>query len=121
MAGRIADADVARVKELSPIESVIADYVQLRSAGGGELKGLCPFHDEKSPSFHVTPARGLWHCFGCGEGGDTIAFVRQIEHLSFAETVEKLAQRAGVELRYEPGGAGGRGQASPRTRSAAAH
>ncbi len=121
MAGRIADADVTRVKELSPIETVIGDYVQLRSAGGGELKGLCPFHDEKSPSFHVTPSRGLWHCFGCGEGGDTIAFVRQIEHLSFAEAIEKLAARAGVELTYEQGTASARGHSSQRTRLVEAH
>ena len=121
MAGRIADDDIARVRELSPIASVVGEYLQLRSAGGGDLKGLCPFHDEKSPSFHVTPARGLWHCFGCGEGGDTIGFVMRIEHLSFAETVEKLAQRAGVELRYEQGGAAGRGQSSQRTRIVEAH
>ncbi|HVE62788.1 MAG TPA: DNA primase [Mycobacteriales bacterium] len=121
MAGRIADADVARVRELSPIETVVADYVQLRSAGGGELKGLCPFHDEKSPSFHVTPARGLWHCFGCGEGGDTIGFVRQIEHLSFTEAIEKLAARAGVELTYEQGSASARGHSSQRTRLVEAH
>jgi len=122
MAGRIADADVARVKELSPIETVVADYVQLRSAGGGELKGLCPFHDEKSPSFHVTPSRGLWHCFGCGEGGDTIGFLRQIEHLSFAEAIEKLAARAGVELTYEQGSASARGgHSSQRTRLVEAH
>ncbi|HVF19711.1 MAG TPA: DNA primase [Mycobacteriales bacterium] len=121
MSGRIADADVVRVKELSPIETVIGDYVQLRGAGGGELKGLCPFHDEKSPSFHVTPARGLWHCFGCGEGGDTIAFVRQIEHLSFAEAIEKLAARAGIELTYEQGTASARGHSSQRTRLVEAH
>ena len=121
MAGRIADADVARVRELSPIEAVVADYVQLRSAGGGELKGLCPFHDEKSPSFHVTPARGLWHCFGCGEGGDTIGFLRQIEHLSFAEAIEKLAARAGVELTYEQGSSAARGHSSQRTRLVEAH
>ena len=121
MAGRIADADIARVRELSPIEAVVGDYVQLRSAGGGELKGLCPFHDEKSPSFHVTPARGLWHCFGCGEGGDTIGFVRQIEHLSFAEAIEKLAARAGVELTYEQGSASARGHSSQRTRLVEAH
>jgi len=121
MAGRIADADVARVRELSPIETVVGDYVQLRSAGGGELKGLCPFHDEKSPSFHVTPARGLWHCFGCGEGGDTIGFVRQIEHLSFAEAIEKLAARAGIELTYEQGSASSRGHSSQRTRLVEAH
>ena len=119
---RISDEDIARVREASPIESVVGDYVQLRSAGGGELKGLCPFHDEKSPSFHLTPARGLYHCFGCGVGGDTIDFVMRIEHLSFAEAVERLAQRAGIEVRYEQGGSSARGaQAGQRTRLVAAH
>jgi DNA primase len=119
---RISDEDIARVRELSPIDGVVGDYVQLRSAGGGELKGLCPFHEEKSPSFHLTPARGLYHCFGCGVGGDTIDFVMRIEHLSFAEAVERLAQRAGVELRYEQGGSSTRGgNAGQRTRLVAAH
>jgi DNA primase len=119
---RIPDEDIARVREASPIEGVVADYVQLRSAGGGELKGLCPFHEEKSPSFHVTPARGLYHCFGCGVGGDTIDFVIRIEHLSFAEVVERLAQRAGIEIRYEQGGSSTRGgNAGQRTRLVSAH
>ena len=119
---RIPDEDIARVREASPIESVVGDYVQLRSAGGGELKGLCPFHEEKSPSFHLTPARGLYHCFGCGVGGDTIDFVMRIEHLSFAESVERLAQRAGIEIRYEQGGSGTRGgHGGQRTRLVAAH
>jgi DNA primase len=119
---RIPDEDIARVREASPIDAVVGDYVQLRSAGGGELKGLCPFHEEKSPSFHVTPARGLYHCFGCGVGGDTIDFVMRIEHLSFAEVVERLAQRAGIEIRYEQGGSSTRGgNAGQRTRLVAAH
>ena len=119
---RISDEDIARVREASPIDAVVGDYVQLRSAGGGELKGLCPFHEEKSPSFHLTPARGLYHCFGCGVGGDTIDFVMRIEHLSFAEAVERLAQRAGIELRYEQGGSSTRGgNAGQRTRLVAAH
>jgi DNA primase len=119
---RIPDEDIARVREASPIEAVVGDYVQLRSAGGGELKGLCPFHEEKSPSFHVTPARGLYHCFGCGVGGDTIDFVMRMEHLTFAEVVERLAQRAGIEIRYEQGGSSTRGgNAGQRTRLVAAH
>ena len=110
------------MREASPIDAVVGDYVQLRSAGGGELKGLCPFHEEKSPSFHLTPARSLYHCFGCGVGGDTIDFVMRIEHLSFAEAVERLAQRAGIELRYEQGGSSTRGgNAGVRTRLVAAH
>ncbi|MDA0564059.1 DNA primase [Streptomonospora sp. S1-112] len=104
MAGRIRDEDVALVRERSPIADVVGEYLQLRSAGGGSLKGLCPFHDEKSPSFNVTPARGLYYCFGCGEGGDVIRFIQEIEHLSFVDAVESLAQQAGIQLRYEQGG-----------------
>ncbi len=104
MAGRIRDEDIALVRERSPVEEVVAEYLQLRSAGGGSLKGLCPFHEEKTPSFNVTPARGLFYCFSCSEGGDVIRFVQMIDHLSFAEAVERLAARAGIELRYEQGG-----------------
>lgn len=104
MTGRIRDEDVAYVREHAPIDEVIGDYVQLRNAGGGQKKGLCPFHDEKSPSFHVTPAKGYYHCFGCQVGGDVISFVMKMDHLSFAETVERLADRIGYVLRYEDGG-----------------
>ncbi len=98
--GRIRDEDVALVRERSPIDDVIGEQVQLKNAGGGNLKGLCPFHDEKSPSLSVSPGRGLFHCFGCGAGGDVIRFVEQVEHIGFGEAVEKLAARAGVQLRY---------------------
>jgi len=104
MAGRIRDEDIALVRERSAIEEVVGEYLQLRNAGGGSLKGLCPFHDEKTPSFNVTPARGLWYCFSCSEGGDVIKFVQKIDNLTFAEAVERLAGRAGIELRYEQGG-----------------
>jgi DNA primase len=104
MAGRIRDEDIAAVRERSPIDEVVGEYLQLRNAGGGSLKGLCPFHDEKTPSFNVTPARGLYYCFSCAAGGDVIKFVQQIDGLSFVEAVERLAARAGVELRYEQGG-----------------
>ena len=104
VAGRIRDEDIAAVREKSPIDDVIGEHVQLRNAGGGNLKGLCPFHDEKSPSFNVTPARGLFHCFGCQAGGDVIRFVQDIEHIDFSEAVERLAGRAGVQLRYVEGG-----------------
>ncbi|WP_253877800.1 DNA primase [Actinomadura rupiterrae] len=105
MAGRIRNEDIALVRERSSIDAVIGEYLQLRSAGGGNLKGLCPFHDEKSPSFNVTPARGLWYCFGCGAGGDVIKFVQEMDHLGFTEAVERLAAKAGIQLRYEEGGA----------------
>ena len=99
VAGRIRDEDIALVRERSAVEEVVGEYLQLRSAGGGSLKGLCPFHDEKTPSFNVTPARGLWYCFSCTEGGDVIKFVQRIESLSFAEAVERLAARAGPRRR----------------------
>jgi DNA primase len=102
--GRIRDEDLQLVRSRSPIAEVVGEYLQLRSAGGGSLKGLCPFHEEKTPSFNVTPARGLWYCFSCAEGGDVIAFVRKIDNLSFTEAVERLAARASIELRYEQGG-----------------
>jgi DNA primase len=105
VAGRIRDEDIALVRERSAVEEVVGEYLQLRSAGGGSLKGLCPFHEEKTPSFNVTPARGLWYCFSCTEGGDVIKFVQRIDSLGFAEAVERLAARAGIELRYEQGGA----------------
>jgi DNA primase len=104
VAGRIRDEDIALVRERSAVEEVVGEYLQLRSAGGGSLKGLCPFHEEKTPSFNVTPARGLWYCFSCTEGGDVIKFVQRIDSLGFAEAVERLAARAGIELRYEQGG-----------------
>jgi DNA primase len=104
MAGRIRDEDIVDVRERSPIDEVVGEYLQLRNAGGGSLKGLCPFHDEKTPSFNVTPARGLWYCFSCADGGDVIRFVEKIDNLSFPEAVERLAARAGIELRYEQGG-----------------
>ncbi|MBW5486399.1 DNA primase [Streptomyces bambusae] len=104
MAGRINDDDVKAVRDAVPIDAVVSDYLQLRNAGGGNLKGLCPFHDEKSPSFQVSPSKGLYHCFGCQAGGDTLDFVMKIDHLSFSEAVERLAAQAGITLRYEEGG-----------------
>jgi DNA primase len=103
MAGRVRTEDVALVRERVRVDAVIGEVVTLRSAGAGSLKGLCPFHDERSPSFHVTPARGLYYCFGCGEGGDVVDFLMKHDHLTFTEAIEKLADRAGVTLRYEDG------------------
>ncbi len=107
MAGRIRDEDVALVRDKTPIADVIGEHVQLRNAGGGNLKGICPFHDEKSPSLSVSPSKNLFHCFGCGVGGDVIRFVQNIEHLDFAESVERLAARTGIQLRYVEGAGGG--------------
>ena len=98
--GRIPDRDIAAIREGTRIEDVVGDYVQLRRAGADSLKGLCPFHDEKSPSFHVRPNHGHFHCFGCGEGGDVYAFLQKIEHVSFVEAVEMLADRIGYTVTY---------------------
>ena len=121
MAGRIRDEDIAAVRDRTHIDEVVREYVTLKPAGGGSLKGLCPFHEERSPSFHVTPSRGMYYCFGCGEGGDVLTFLQKVDHLSFAESVEKLAGRAGIELRYVDGGTAINRQAGQRTRLVEAH
>ncbi|MBO0656860.1 DNA primase [Streptomyces triculaminicus] len=121
MAGRINDDDVKAVRDAVPIDAVVSEYLQLRNAGGGNLKGLCPFHDEKSPSFQVSPAKGLFYCFGCQEGGDTVDFIMKIDHLSFAETIERLASQAGITLRYEEGGYTPGRQQGERIRLVEAH
>ena len=115
MAGLIRREDIEAVRERARLEDVVGEHVTLKSAGVGSLKGLCPFHDERTPSFHVRPQLGYWHCFGCGEGGDVITFIEKIHHLGFAEAVEYLADRTGVQLRYEEGGAVRRG-VEPGTR-----
>ena len=122
MAGRIRDESIQAVRERAAIEQVIAEAgVSLRSAGGGRLKGLCPFHDEKSPSFNVNPDVGFYHCFGCGESGNVISFVTKHDHMSFPEAVEHLARRYGVDLQYEEGGQAARSTTSQRTRLLQAH
>lgn len=105
MAGKIRARDIDEVKQRVNIADVISEYVALKPASVGSLKGLCPFHDEKSPSFNVRPSQGFYHCFGCGEGGDVYKFVQQMDSLSFYEAVEKIAARVGFELSYEEGGA----------------
>ncbi len=122
VAGTINRDDIAAVRERAPIEEIIGQHVALKSAGVGSLKGLCPFHDERSPSFHVRPGAGRWHCFGCGEGGDVIEFVMRMDGMPFAEAVEYLADRAGVTLRYEAGGRrGSESGSSMRRRLLEAH
>jgi DNA primase len=121
MSGRIRDEDVQYIRERAPIDEVVGDYVQLKNAGGGQKKGLCPFHDEKSPSFHVTPSKGYFHCFGCQTGGDVIAFLMKIDHLSFTETIERLADRMGYTLRYDEYAGGEKAPVGNRSRLVAAH
>ena len=106
MAGLIKRGDIDEVRQRVNIADVVGDYVALKSAGVGSMKGLCPFHDERSPSFHVRPQAGFYHCFGCSEGGDVYSFLQKIDHLSFQEAVERLAERVGYQLTYEEGSGG---------------
>ncbi|HEY7660181.1 MAG TPA: DNA primase [Actinomycetota bacterium] len=101
MAGRIRDEDVAAVRERTDIVKLVSGYLTLKKAGHDRFVGLCPFHTEKTPSFGVSPSKGVYHCFGCGKGGDAIGFLRDVEHLEFSEAVEHLAKEAGITLRYE--------------------
>ncbi len=102
VAGLIREEDIAQVRERADLAEIVGQYVTLKSAGGGALKGLCPFHDEKSPSFHVRPGKGF-HCFGCGEGGDVISFLMKHDGLAFNQAVEYLADKTGIQLRYTEG------------------
>src|ERR1700712_4215256 len=104
MAGRIQRSDIDEVRARINIADVVGEFVTLKSAGIGSMKGLCPFHDERSPSFHVRPQVGYYHCFGCGEGGDVFTFLQKLDHVTFAEAVERLAGQIGYELHYEDGG-----------------
>ncbi|TDV54167.1 DNA primase [Actinophytocola oryzae] len=121
MAGRIRESDIAQVRDRNRIDDIVGEYVSLRRAGGGALKGLCPFHDEKTPSFNVRATHGTFHCFGCGEGGDVIAFLMKIDHLSFVEAVERLAERSGIQLTYEGGAPTRQKDKGTRTRLLDAH
>ncbi|NUT32463.1 MAG: DNA primase [Hamadaea sp.] len=121
-AGRIRDEDIALVRERTSVVDVISEHVTLKGAGGRNLKGLCPFHDEKTPSFTVAGDRNVYFCHGCGKGGDAINFVMEVDHLRFTEAVEKLAARAGIQLRYQEGGSAPvRQQQGQRQRLVAAH
>ncbi|MBP2474052.1 DNA primase [Crossiella equi] len=121
MAGRIRDSDIAEVRDRCRIDLVVGEYVNLGRAGGGTLKGLCPFHDEKTPSFNVRPSKGTFHCFGCGVGGDVIQFVQQYEHIGFVEAVERLADGIGYRLTYTGGGATVQRDRGTKTRMLEAH
>ncbi len=105
MAGLIRQNDIDEVRSRTNIADIVGDYVTLKSAGVGSMKGLCPFHEERSPSFHVRPQVGFYHCFGCGEGGNVFTFLQRMDHVSFKEAVERLAAKIGYELHYEDGAA----------------
>lgn len=119
--GRIPDSDIAAIRERTPIEEIVGEYVQLKPAGADSLKGLSPFKDEKTPSFHVRPNRGYFHCFSSGEGGDVFSFLMKMEHVSFPEAVEICAEKIGYQIRYEGGGPGRREEPGTRQRLVAAN
>ena len=121
MAGKIRDEDIALVRERTAIADVISEHVTLKSAGGGNLKGLCPFHDEKTASFNVSPARNVYFCHGCGAGGDAIKFLMDYDHMTFVESVERLAARAGLQLQYVEAGPAPVRQTGQKQRLIAAH
>ena len=93
----ISDQFIQELKARTAIEEVISDYVQLKKSGRSYM-GLCPFHNEKTPSFSVSPENSFFHCFGCGAGGDVITFIRKIENLDYVEAVKLLAKRAGMTV-----------------------
>ena len=103
MAGRVAQGDIEELKERADIIEIIGSYVSLKPASSGSFKGLCPFHDEKSPSFNVRANPAFYHCFGCGAGGDIYKFIQEIESVSFADSVQRVADKAGYQLKFEEG------------------
>lgn len=100
---RVKQSDIEQLKDRVDIVELIGSYISLKPAGPGSFKGLCPFHGEKSPSFHVRSNPAFYHCFGCGVGGDAFKFVQEMDKVGFSEAIEKLAQRTGYQLTYEEG------------------
>ncbi len=94
----ISEDDKNKVRDATDLVALVSETVELRPRGNTDLWGCCPFHGEKTPSFHVIPATQVWHCFGCGEGGDAFTYVMKREGLSFPESIRYLADRAGIEL-----------------------
>lgn len=119
--GRIPDSDIAAIRERTPIEDIVGEYVQLKPAGADSLKGLSPFKDERTPSFHVRPNHGYYHCFSTGKGGDVFSFLMEMEHLSFPEAVEACAEKIGYQINYQGGGTGRREEPGTRQRLIAAN
>ncbi|AXR73857.1 DNA primase [Auritidibacter ignavus] len=121
MAGLIKRDTIDAVRQATDLKAVVEDYVTLKSAGVGSFKGLCPFHDERTPSFHVRPSVGTYHCFGCEASGDVFSFLMELEHTSFTETVEALAAKAGIEVAYQDGQGPDRREVGQRQRLLEAH
>jgi DNA primase len=103
MAGRVSQGDIEELKERADIVEIVGGYVSLKPASSGSFKGLCPFHDEKSPSFNVRANPAFYHCFGCGVGGDVYKFIQEIESVSFSDAVQRLADKVGYQLKFEEG------------------
>lgn len=103
MAGLIRQEDIDKVRNAADLYDIVSASVKLKPAGVGSFSGLCPFHDEKTPSFYVRPSMGLWHCFGCGRSGDVFGYVQERENLDFPDAVELLADKYHIELRRETG------------------
>ena len=114
--GRIPDSDIEAIRERANIADIVGEYVQLKTAGHDSLKGLSPFKDEKTPSFHVRPVRGYYHCFSTGKGGDVFSFMMEMEQLSFPEAVEAVAEEIGYHINYQGGSTGAR-DVKPGTRA----
>ena len=121
MAGRIRDQDIEEVRRKAGLIEIASEYMQVRKAGSARFKALCPFHQEKTPSFSLEAARGLYYCFGCNKGGDVINLVMELESLTFVEAVERLAEKVGVRLTYEQQSAADRQAAGRKQRLIAAH
>ncbi len=121
MAGRIRDQDIEEVRRKAGLIEIASEYMQVRKAGSARFKALCPFHQEKTPSFSLEAARGLYYCFGCNKGGDVINLVMELEALTFVEAVERLAEKVGVRLTYEQQSAADRQAAGRKQRLIAAH
>lgn len=101
MVGMIVKEDIERVRAAADLYDIVSATVTLKPSGTGTFVGLCPFHDEKTPSFSVRPSLGVWHCFGCGAGGDVFKYVEQKENIDFREAVEFLADRYHIEMHYK--------------------
>lgn len=119
--GRIPESDIVAIRERTPIEEIVGDYVQLKPGGADSLKGLSPFKDERTPSFHVRPNHGYYHCFSTGKGGDVFSFLMEMEHLTFPEAVEACAEKIGYQINYQGGGTGRREEPGTRQRLIAAN
>lgn len=113
--GRIPQSDIEAIRERASLEEIVGEYVQLKPAGSDSLKGLSPFKDERTPSFHVRPAHGYFHCFSTGKGGDVFTFLMEMEQLTFPEAVEAVAEKIGYRINYQGGSTGARKE-EPGTR-----